>query len=71
VISNGEKKGDSQAAVCHRIQQTMAGGRKKEYIQYGESAKSEDPPKSHGITASPRQQQKEASGESAMAQKSP
>ena len=47
IVERGEE-GDSQATVCHGIQQSMAGGRKKEIHPYGESAKSgQDPPKSH------------------------
>ena len=67
-IERGEE-GDSQAAVCHGIQQTMAGGRKKEIHPYGESAKSgQDPPKSHEHHSARRDSSKKKRvGESAMA----
>src|SRR6266403_5617457 len=69
IIERGEE-GDSQAAVCHGIQQTMAGGRRKKEIHpHGESAKSgQDPPKSHEHHSARRDSSKKKRvGESAMA----
>jgi len=68
IIERGEES-DSQAAVCHGIQQTMADGRKKEIHPHGESAKSgQDPPKSHEHHSACRDSSKKKRvGESAVA----
>ena len=68
VIERGEE-GDSQAAVCQGIQQTMAGGGQKEIHPHGESAKSgQDPPKPcGGHSACHDSGKKKRVGESAVA----